>query len=110
MQQVLKELTMKQQSFFIISFLKGCSSSSHLELWAGDKPGHHIKNGFRNYPLIEPADTLRFKFIRNRIVSSSKTDNIPTDHLIDENQMNIGAYLKRVLLKRGIYFNTTIDW
>jgi len=49
-----------------------------------DKPRHHIENGFRNYPLIEPADTQGFKFIWNRIVSSSKSDKIPADLLVDK--------------------------
>ena len=51
---------------------------------AEDKPKHHTENGFRNYPLIEPADTKGFKFIWNRISSSSKPDEIPANHLIDE--------------------------
>ena len=76
--------TCKPCVFFFVSFLIGCSSSSHLELWAGDEPSHHTENGFRNYPLIEPADTQGFKFIWNRIVSSSKSDKIPADHLIDK--------------------------
>ena len=50
--------------FFFVSFLIGCSSSSHSELWAGaDKPSHHTENGFQNYPLIESDDTQGFRFI-----------------------------------------------
>ena len=65
-----------------VFFLIVCSSSSDYDLRAEDKPKHHTENGFRNYPLIEPADTQGFKFIWNRIFSSSKPDKIPADHLI----------------------------
>ena len=76
--------TRKLCIFFFVSFLIGCSSSFQYDLWAGDKPKHHTENGFRNFPLIEPAHTQGFKFIWNRIFSSSKSDKIPSDHLIDE--------------------------
>ena len=69
---------------FFVSFLIGCLSSSNYDLWAGDKPKHHTQNGFRNFPLIKPADTQGFQFIWNRMFSSSKSDKIPSDHLIDE--------------------------
>ena len=62
---------------------------------AEDKPKHHTENGFRNYPVIEPADTQGFKFIWNRIFSSSKPDEIPADHLIDEKRA-IDRYKKLV--------------
>ena len=45
---------------------------------------HHTKKGFRNYPLIEPSETQGFKFIWNRVFSSSKSDEVPADRLIDE--------------------------
>jgi len=76
--------TRKLSILFFVSFLIGCSSSSNSELWAEDKPKHHTENGFRNFPLIEHADTQGFKFIWNKIFSSSKSDKIPADHLIDE--------------------------
>ena len=76
--------TRKLYIIFFVSFLIGCSSSFYYDLWAGDKPKHHTENGFRNFPLIEPAHTQGFKFIWNRIFSSSKSDKIPSDHLIDE--------------------------
>ncbi|MBC8441865.1 MAG: MBL fold metallo-hydrolase [Deltaproteobacteria bacterium] len=70
--------------FFFVCFLIGCSSFSRSELWAGDKPSHHTENAFQNYPLIEPPDAQGFRFIWNKIVSSSKSDKIPADHLIDK--------------------------
>ena len=76
--------TRKPCIILFVFFLIGCSSSSDYDLRAEDKPKHHTENGFRNYPLIEPADTKGFKFIWNRIFSSSKPDEIPADHLIGE--------------------------
>ena len=76
--------TRKTCVIFFVCLLIGCSSSSHSDLWAGDKPNHHTEKGFRNYPFIEPANTQGFKFIWNRIFSSSKSDSIPVEHLIDE--------------------------
>jgi len=76
--------TCKAGVVFFAALLMGCSSSSHAKLWAMDKPMHHTEKGFRNYPLIEPAETQGFKFIWNRIFSSSKSNKIPTDHVIDE--------------------------
>jgi len=76
--------TRKLCIIFFVSFLIGCSPSFQYDLWAGDKLKHHTDNGFRNYPLIEPADTQGFKFIWNRIFSSSKPDENPADHFIDE--------------------------
>ncbi|MGB9439088.1 MAG: MBL fold metallo-hydrolase [Desulfobacterales bacterium] len=78
-----------------VFFVIGCSSSSDYDLRAEDKPKHHTENGFRNYPLIEPADTQGFKFIWNRIFSSSKPDEIPADHLIGEKRA-IDRYKKLV--------------
>ena len=69
---------------FFASFLIGCSSSAAYHLKAGDNPGHHTQDGFRNYPLIAPADTQGFKFIWNRVFSAPKPDDIPADHFIDE--------------------------
>ena len=76
--------TRKLCIIFFIFFLIWCSSSSDYDLWAWDKPKHHTDNGFRNFPLIEPADTHGFKFIWDRIFSSSKSDEIPADHFIEE--------------------------
>ncbi len=71
---------------FLLSFFIWCPSSPDYDLLAWDKPKHHTDNGFRNYPLIKPADTQGFKFIWNRIFSSSKPDEIPADHFIEENR------------------------
>ena len=79
----------------LVFILTVCSSNSGYELRAEDKPKHHTVNGFRNYPLVEPADTQGFKFIWNRIFSSSKPDEIPADHLIDEKRA-IDRYNKLV--------------
>ena len=76
--------TRKLSIIFFISFLIWCSSSSDYDLWAWDRPKHHTDNGFRNYPLIEPADTQGFKFIWDRIFSSSKPDEIPANHFVEE--------------------------
>ncbi len=85
--QWLESMTIFTRKLCILLFVFfsiGCSSSSDFELWAEDKPKHHTENGFRNYPLIEPADTKGFNFIWNRIFSSSKSDKIPFNHLLDE--------------------------
>ncbi len=79
----LESITRKLCIIFFVSFLIGCSSSNS-ELWVKEKPLHHTEKGFRNYPPIEKNETQGFKFIWNRIFSSSKTDKIPSDHLIDE--------------------------
>jgi len=76
--------TCKVGIVFFASLLMVCSSSSHTELWAKGKPIHHTETGFRNYPPIRPAEKQGFKFIWNRIFSSSKSDKIPADHVIDE--------------------------
>lgn len=69
---------------FLCVLLISCSSFSNSRLWADDKPKHHTENGFRNYPIIEPVETQGLKFIWNRIFSSTNSDKIPADHLIDE--------------------------
>ncbi|MES9956270.1 MAG: MBL fold metallo-hydrolase [Sedimenticola sp.] len=69
--------------FFLSSFV-GCLLLFSNELWAEDKPKHHTESGYRNYPLIEPADTQGFKFIWNRVFSSEKSSEMPADHLMDE--------------------------
>lgn len=76
--------TWKAYFLFFVILILGCSSSSHTELWAQDKPGHHTENGFQNYPLIEPAETQGFSFMWNKIVTPSKSDKIPPGHVIDK--------------------------
>lgn len=83
-------------------FLLECASCSNAELLAGDRPKHHTKQGFKNYPLIEPADTQGFKLFWDKIFSSSKTDQIPPEHLMDAK--------KAVDLFKGLENEDTITW
>lgn len=80
----MTNFTCKVGIIFFVLLIMGCLSPSHTELWAKGKPKHHTEEGFRNYPLIEPAETQGFKFIWNRIFSAPKSDKIPADHIIDE--------------------------
>ncbi len=59
----------------------GCSADVKLD---HNSPPHHTENGYRNYPVIEPADTQMLKLIWNRMLSSTKTHEIPEGHLLDE--------------------------
>ena len=70
---------------FLLSLLafNGCASEIGLNQ---NSPQHHTENGYRNFPIIEPADTQTLKLIWNRMLASGKSHEIPEAHLLDEDK------------------------
>jgi len=48
----------------------------------GEKPGHHTKDGFQNYPAVKTGSSPGIEFIFKRIWASLFLPDVPDDHAV----------------------------
>jgi L-ascorbate metabolism protein UlaG (beta-lactamase superfamily) len=70
--------------------------------WNQRMPKHHTREGFQNYPIVESAPSLGFRFYLHRFISSFSRPDVHKSHVLTEN--------KAISLYGELNNKNTITW
>ena len=79
---------MKLQIYFVVLILPLVWSTVCLAESESDEitPGHHIEEGFRNYPIVEQNARLGLSFYWKRFIASFSSPDVPDHHVLPKEE------------------------
>jgi N-acyl-phosphatidylethanolamine-hydrolysing phospholipase D len=99
---MIKATCILKPCFLLLFLLITTQACAITPEWDKGKMGHHVNNGFRNYPVIQGSSSLSFSFIWSRIISSFNQPVVPETHVLAED--------KAVILYSKLRDKNTLTW